>query len=121
MLALNGCNLNSWSAIQSLERFLPAIEELYLANNDLSDLPVVADDEETSETRAEGFTHLRVLDISYCQLISWQQVLYFGALPALQELVLDNNRGIGEIRPATLSDGQILFQRLTRISLSSTG
>lgn len=39
--------LFSVSGVQLLERYLPAIEELYLAQNDLSDLPKPSDLTET--------------------------------------------------------------------------
>lgn len=39
VLALNGCNLKSWAEIQTLEIFLPQLQELYIANNQLPDLP----------------------------------------------------------------------------------
>ena len=41
--------LFSASGVQLLERYLPAIEELYLAQNDLSDLPKPSDLTETLE------------------------------------------------------------------------
>lgn len=39
VLALSSCNIRSWAQLQLLEPLLPAIEELYLANNQLTDLP----------------------------------------------------------------------------------
>jgi hypothetical protein len=39
VLALNSCGIKSWASIQLLEQHLPAVEELYLANNSLADLP----------------------------------------------------------------------------------
>jgi hypothetical protein len=38
VLALNACNIKSWRSIQLLEPLLPALEELYLAGNCMSDL-----------------------------------------------------------------------------------
>ncbi len=39
VLALNGCNIRSWQQVQMLEPLLPELQELYLANNNLPDLP----------------------------------------------------------------------------------
>ena len=39
VLALNACGIKSWVSVQLLDPFLPCLEELYLANNSLSDLP----------------------------------------------------------------------------------
>lgn len=39
LLALNFCNIQSWSEVQLLEHLLPCLEELYLAGNNLPDLP----------------------------------------------------------------------------------
>lgn len=39
VLALNGCGIKSWAAVQLLEPHLPVIEELYLSSNALPDLP----------------------------------------------------------------------------------
>ena len=41
MLALNSCGISSWRSVQLLEPHLPQIDELYLANNKLADLPRV--------------------------------------------------------------------------------
>ncbi len=39
VLALNACKLSSWREVALLNTFLPQLEELYLTNNDLSDIP----------------------------------------------------------------------------------
>lgn len=39
VLALNACKLSSWREVVLLNTFLPQLEELYLTNNDLSDIP----------------------------------------------------------------------------------
>ena len=62
-----------------------------------------------------GFEQLRILDLSSCALDDWAQVAVFGTLPALQELVLDNNPLPQVIPPAPGT-----FIQLVRISLSST-
>ncbi len=61
----------------------------------------------------QGFSRLRLLDISNCKLDEWSQVLAFGHLPSLQELVLDNNQ-LAKVTAA--EDGS--FPVLHRFSLS---
>ena len=63
-----------------------------------------------------GFETLRLLDLSNCGLNEWSQVAFFGELPSLQELILDNNP-LPEVQPP-VSDSA--FPRLHRFSLSST-
>ena len=38
-LALNACNIKSWAELQSLESFMPQLEEIYLSKNEFRDLP----------------------------------------------------------------------------------
>jgi Leucine-rich repeat (LRR) protein len=38
---LNATGISSWSSVQLLEQYLPAIEELYLTDNDLWDMPYI--------------------------------------------------------------------------------
>jgi hypothetical protein len=64
-------------------------------------------------TAVHGFPTLRLLDLSNCKLDEWSQVLAFGQLSALQELVLDNNM-LTKITP--VQDNT--FSRLHRFSLS---
>jgi tubulin-specific chaperone E len=102
VLALNSCNIKSWTSLQLLEPFLPSIEELYLALNDFSDLPKPEElselMEHTSETApatahstVSGFPNLRLLDFTSCKIDSWHQLLHFSKLPRLEELILDGN------------------------------
>jgi len=124
VLALNGCKIQSWSSFQLLEPFLSNIEELYLAGNSLIDLPrAIAEAEYEAATGMKsdakqyitGFTTLRLLDISSCNLDEWSQVLAFSKLPNLQDLLLDGNP-LTKILPSTLDT----FQTLQRISISSS-
>jgi len=62
-----------------------------------------------------GFHNLRVLDVSGCGLDEWSQVLSFGVLPSLQEILLDSNP-LKEVIPAPAG----MFQRLQRIAVSSS-
>ena len=125
VLALNGCNITSWAQVQSLEPILPNLEELYLANNKLSDLPrdeaeqtyrdATGKDTEPLPSPVKGFPNLRVLDVAFCELDEWSEVQAFGNLPSLQELILDGNPLVRvlEHTPET-------FTHLFRMSLAST-
>eukprot|EP01031_Cornospumella_fuschlensis_P042926 gene42926-52452_t len=70
VLALNLCSIGSWGTLQTLQPFLPGLEELYVAHNDLSDLPAETSDVDAAVT---GFEQLRILDITHCRLTSWKQ------------------------------------------------
>jgi hypothetical protein len=120
VLALNNCNLTKWAQLQLLEPHLPIIQELYVANNRFSDLPIDNGDGSTDSSAVsvvQGFQNLRILDISVCGLVDWNQVQTFGHLPNLQELVLDGNAELPHVA-APLPD---TFRTLYRMSLSGTG
>jgi Leucine-rich repeat (LRR) protein len=44
LLALNACGISSWAEVQLLEPWLPSLEELYLSENSLTDLPRLHDE-----------------------------------------------------------------------------
>jgi hypothetical protein len=46
LLALNSCSIQSFIQILDLEKFLPNIQELYLASNHLEDMPHYSPNEE---------------------------------------------------------------------------
>ena len=109
ILALNSCDIQSWNSIELLKPLLSSIEELYLAANNLSDIPNPEPDTNNHDTPPEtvfamstsisntippiisGFSTLRLLDLSSCGLYDWNQVLAFRSVPNLRELVLDAN------------------------------
>jgi Leucine-rich repeat (LRR) protein len=68
--------------IAQLACHLPALQELYLSDNDFSDIVTVlpkpqAVEHETSTEPllVSGLDGLRVLDLSECRLTQWKQVL----------------------------------------------
>lgn len=127
VLALNGCNISSWAQLQLLEPLLPSLEELYVASNSFSDLPIESYEQgyrdatgETTSSEAPlvtGFHKLRILDVSACRLEEWSQVQAFGLLPSLQELILDGNEALRQVVPPAPES----FRTLYRMSLSGTG
>ena len=119
---------------------MPHLEELYLADNDLWDFPVIRPEDHTAasdegtETREEptplsaldlanrvyyeyitGFTHLIVLDLSSCRIDDWMKVMAVGKLPSLLQLLADDNPIEAVSAPCT-----DCFVKLRRLSLSST-
>jgi Leucine-rich repeat (LRR) protein len=126
VLALNSCGLQSWAGIQLLDAFMPSLQELYLADNDLSDLPRERMNVEharaaglppppPADSPVKGFENLIVLDLSHCKLDEWSQVMCFSKLPELRQLVLDAN-AFDYVLP--ISDGD--FPLVQRVSLSSS-
>lgn len=117
ILALNRNGLRTWNDVLALESLLPQLQELYLAQNDLRDIPC-----DGRITNRQCFMNLSVLDISHCGIVSWSQVLYFSSLPKLADLQLDGN-SIDSVEMTTdESDGPAsCFENLQRLSLSSCG
>lgn len=130
VLALNSCDIQSWSAVELLEPLLLSIEELYLAANNLADVPNLEPDAPpdtppdtvfnppllTSPTiNINAFVTLRMLDLSSCGLYDWNQVLAFRTLPALREIVLDSNP-LSSVLPCPPGG----FAHLQRFSISSS-
>jgi len=122
VLALNACKLSSWREVALLNTFLPQLEELYLTNNDLSDIPSDYN-QQLNEGKVEpsflqGFEKLRILDVSYCKINDWSQIQFFGKLSALKELIMDGN-GVANVQiplPDTFTDLQRLSLGATSIS-----
>ncbi|CAM9383954.1 unnamed protein product [Chrysoparadoxa australica] len=82
-LVLNSCSLKGFSQVAQLVPNMPQLKELYLADNDLSDLEMCSS--------LEGLAGLHVLDVSECRICEWSQVAAFGSLPTLEVLSLNHN------------------------------
>jgi Leucine-rich repeat (LRR) protein len=72
---------NRCPQIAQLALHLPALQELYLSDNDFSDIltvlqkpQVVEHSTSTELLLASGLDGLRVLDLSECRLTQWEQV-----------------------------------------------
>ena len=135
VLAINACGLRSFSSLVTLERALPLLEELYASANTLTDMSPVGASVSSLymcacvnqsmccwkllllvATDPSQFPRLRVLAMSSCGLTSWSQICTsLGALPSLQELLLDCN-AIEQLQPQQPEQ----FCQLRRLSLSST-
>jgi hypothetical protein len=103
VLNLNDCGITSFQTIVELSKWMPHLQELCLAKNDLSDMQqhVVSSmnnninhtSDVTSDVMSVLFPQLTMLDVSGCKLSSWsKQVMLFDTLmPNLQELILNDN------------------------------
>ena len=193
-LALNNTGISSWKCIERIEKFLPYLEEFYITQSCLWDIPSI-DDQWLNQTQTQiqieqsssalsstattivtnnaatttttttmitsadtrdieliktsisdhdvdilnklsikGFHHLKVLDISSCQIESWNQIILFGHLLLLEQLILDNNpipaiTNLQSVVPYTSTTTPItttttanntIFKNLNRLSLMST-
>lgn len=108
------CRVHSWEVILLLMPLLPSVEELFATHSNFIDLPSFSPAlDPPAPSVLSGFASLRVLDVSACQIYEWAQLLTLGSLPALKELLADDNP-ISKVLPCP--DG--LFATLTRLSLS---
>ncbi|CAM9442759.1 unnamed protein product [Ectocarpus sp. 12 AP-2014] len=99
VLEITSCGITSWSQVAMLGEWAPSLEELYAADNNVSDVtdvlapPMSGNGHSSGEKRVGGFRRLIALDLSETELTSWeQQVACFSTLPALSTLLLNHNR-----------------------------
>lgn len=142
VLVLNNCGITAWPTVLNLERCLPCLEELGLAQNDLShsDLGLALQErrqqqrEAEAEAVAEGgpagvgrhpvFYRLQSLDLSGTGLLRWGQVALLKGLPALCALSLNENEleAVGPDEEAGEEEGgeegMMGFARLESLQLS---
>ncbi len=100
VLNLNNIAIASFETVLQLEKLCPALEQLCLAHNDLSDMDNIDDttqgpndDDDDDEVKPlTGFKSLKLLDCSFCNISNWTtQVRKFRHLPNLEEFILDDN------------------------------
>lgn len=89
VLNLNGCGLKSIQTILHIVKSMPNLQELCLANNQISDLHPTKEKEDYTDS----FPELTLLDLSGCKLTSWENEISqaFQKLPRLKTLILDHN------------------------------
>lgn len=98
-LNLNNCNIATFRSIISIGNALPNLDELCVAHCNLADIDNCMDGAISREESEEGnylleelFKNLVLLDLSDCQLTSWQgQIMKFGKLPRLESLIVNDN------------------------------
>jgi len=116
-LNLNSTNINSFKTLQLIGEAMPNLEDLCVAHCDLSDI----EEECHNNNKAPEvvFQNLILLDLSDCNLTSWeQQIMPLQALPKLESLILNDNK-IEHINiPAAESDTS--FASLTSLQLAGT-
>jgi len=87
VLNLNHCGIMTFQSILWIAHSMPYLESLCVASSDLSDI-------DQQNTTLDGlFPSLKLLDCSDCKLSSWEKQVkpYFGTLPSLEQLSLDDN------------------------------
>lgn len=109
---ISKCKIHSWSAMDLLEPLLPVVEELFATHSRFEDLPMY--DPASRLGGVTGFRCVKRLDVSASGISEWAQILSFGGLPALQELLADDNP---LTRTGPCPEGS--FAALTRLSLSA--
>jgi hypothetical protein len=89
IFCISKCKIHSWDAVQILNPLLTNIEELFMTHSNFEDMPLYDSIDDSLFT--VGFNSLKKLDVSSCQISDWAQILSFGKLPALTELLADDN------------------------------
>ncbi|KAK3035014.1 hypothetical protein RJ639_033928 [Escallonia herrerae] len=93
ILVLNNTGL-SWMQVEILGNLLPAIEELHLMGNQISELMVIMAIlaiELTSSTTVQGFESLRLLNLEDNCLANWDEILKLSQLRSLEQVHLNKN------------------------------
>lgn len=113
-LNLNNTNINSFKTIQLIGEAMPNLEDLCVAHCDLSDIEYC--------NKLSAFQQLVLLDLSDCNLTSWEKqvLLPLQTLPKLQSLILNDNK-IDEINNAYDEKGELpIFKALASLQLAGT-
>ena len=123
-LNLNHCNISSFQTIASIGAAMPSLEELCVAHGNLVDIEsfrVSSEESQEANRLDEIFKNLLLIDLSDCQLTSWQsQVMKLRALPRLESLILNDNM-IDCVEITTEEDGGVdTFHNLSSIQLAGT-
>lgn len=94
-LNLNKCNILSFQTVASIGAAMPSLEELCVAHCNLADIESFDTSSKTNEEEnllESIFKNLVLLDLSNCQLTSWQRhIMKLHNLPRLESLIVDDN------------------------------
>ena len=121
-LNLNSTNISSFKTIQLIGEAMPNLEDLCVAHCDLSDIECYSFGTATGEdddNKVASFRSLLLLDLSDCNLTSWEKhVLPLHSLPKLESLILNDN----QIDTITIPDdnGTPIFSGLASLQLAGT-
>jgi len=122
-LNLNKCNISSFQTIASIGAAMPILEELCVAHCNLADVESFDPSSETNqdENKLERiFKNLVLLDLSDCQLTSWQRhIMKLHNLPQLESLIVNDN-SIECIEVMAVGDQSAVFPNLTSLQLAGT-
>jgi len=115
-LNLNSTNI-SFKTVQLIAKTMPNLEELCVAHCDLSDVECCADATNDDGNNTTAFQNLLLLDLSDCNLTSWErQILPFRNFEKLESLILNDNR----IDDITIPNDEIIFPKLMSLQLAGT-
>lgn len=93
-LNLNSTNIASFKTVHLIGKAMPNLLELCMAHCDLADIEYCGLGTCTvgNDTGIPAFQNLILLDLSDCNLTSWEkQVSHLSTLPALESLILNDN------------------------------
>ncbi len=119
-LNLNSTNISSFKTVHLIGKTMPNLLELCMAHCDLSDiednnLGTFSDGNDNGIT---AFQNLILLDLSDCNLTSWEkQVSHLCILPALESLILNDNMIDHITIPESLAT---TFPKLASLQLAGT-
>ncbi|KAL0539154.1 hypothetical protein IC582_023334 [Cucumis melo] len=85
ILVLNNTGI-TWMQVEILKHSLPAIEELHLMGNNISEV------KPESSSMVEGFNLLRLLNLENNCIAEWNEILKLGQLRSLEQIQLNNNK-----------------------------
>jgi hypothetical protein len=119
-LNLNSTNISSFKTVNLIGKAMPNLLELCVAHCDLADMEhysfgtcAAGNDDEIS-----SFQNLILLDLSDCNLTSWEkQVSHLCTLPALESLILNDNMIDHIIIPG---NAVTTFPKLSSLQLAGT-
>lgn len=136
-LNLNNCNICTFKTIELVGVSMPKLEELCVAHCKLPDIECYnlasgdLEDEDKASLLERLFQNLILLDLSDCNLTSWESILQFRKLPKLESLILNDNaidsilaipdfKYGKEINESKQTDQAIHFESLTSLQLAGT-
>lgn len=122
-LNLNKCNISSFQTVASIGAAMPNLEELCVAHCNLANIESFDTNSDTNheENQLERiFKNLVLLDLSNCQLTSWQRhIMKLHNLPRLDSLIVDDN-AIECVEVMAVEDQSAAFPNLTSLHLAGT-
>ena len=121
-LNLNNCNISTFQSIVSIGEAMSNLEELCVAHCNLSNIDSSFERSENNKGAIrleELFENLVLLDLSDCQLSSWERhIMKFDKLPRLESLIINDNA----LDCIEITEGEqtVVFPSLASLQLAGT-